>query len=124
MALSKDQQGASKPLVLLFLVMATVILTVGFKLFPVFYENWQIESIVNSFEDESDLEIVTVKVLSERFYSRLTINNVRDFDYEESVFLSKDDGVFVIEVDYEVRIPIYRNIDAVMTFEKVFEKNY
>jgi len=120
----KKQQGASTPLVLLFLAMMAVILTIAFKLYPAFYDHWQIESVVDSFNDELNLEEVSVEELSQRFNSRLIVNSIRDFDISENLFISKDDGILTIEVDYEVRVPVYRNIDAIMKFHKMTEKAY
>jgi len=118
------QQGASTPLALIFLIMAAVILTISFKLYPAFYDHWLITSAVNSFNDEAGLEDMSEKEITRRFNARLSSNSVRDFDTKENVFISKDDGVLIIEVEYEVRVPMYRNIDAIIKFEESLEKTY
>jgi len=120
----KKQQGASTPLVLIFILMTAVILTIFFKLYPAFYDHWLITSAVNSFNEEAGLEDVSEKEITRRFNARLEVNSVRNFDVDENVFISKDDGVLIIEVEYEVRVPMYRNIDAIIKFEDFFEKTY
>lgn len=119
---TNKQRGASTPLIIIFIAMAAAILTVTFKLYPVFYENWQIENIVDSFNDEANLEELSAADIEKRFGNRLITNNIRNFNSDESVFISMDEGLLVIETDYEVRLPIYRNIDAVVKFKKLFEK--
>jgi len=122
MMIAKKQRGASTPLIIIFIAMAAAILTVTFKLYPVFYENWQIENIIDSFEDEANLQELSAGDIEKRFGNRLITNNIRNFNSDESVFISMDEGLLVIESDYEVRLPIYRNIDAVVKFKKLFEK--
>jgi len=118
------QQGASALVVIIFLGMAAVILTIALKLYPVFYEHWQIESVAQSFEEEKGLDELPLKEIEKRFKLRLGTNNVRDFNFEEGVFITMEDGLLSIEVDYEQRINMYRNIDAVVTFSKLYETRY
>ena len=120
----KKQAGASAPLVMIFLGMSAVILTLAFKLYPPIFEHWQVESVVESFEDDSDVTELSITEIEKRFNKRLTINNVRNFKSNDWLFVTKDDGLLTIEVSYEVRVPVYRNIDAIMTFEKAFEKKF
>jgi hypothetical protein len=116
------QTGASTPLVILFIAMAMAILTVAFKLYPVFYENWQLQNIVESFQDETDLKELPVKEIRRRFETRLLTNNVRDFNSKENLSISTAEGTLRILVQYEVRVPIYKNIDAIVSFEETLEK--
>jgi len=118
----QNQTGASAPIVMIFLGMSAVILTLAFKLSPPIFEHWQVESVVESFEGDSDVTEISEAEIQKRFSKRLVINNVRNFKPNEWLFITKDDGLLTIEVNYEVRVPVYRNIDAIMTFEKVFEK--
>jgi len=116
------QKGASTPLVILFVAMAMAILTVAFKLYPVFYENWQLQHVVESFHDETDLKELPVKEIRRRFETRLLTNNVRDFNTNENLSISTAEGTLSIYIEYEVRVPIYKNIDAVVSFEESLEK--
>ncbi|MFT7186253.1 MAG: hypothetical protein ACI84K_001651 [Pseudohongiellaceae bacterium] len=118
------QTGASTPLVIVFLGMAAVVLTLAFKLYSPIFENWQVESVVESFEDDTDVTELSVDAIRKQFNNRLEVNNVRNFNSNEWLFITKDDGLLIIAVDYEVRVPVYRNIDAIMTFEKTLEKKF
>lgn len=120
----QNQTGTSTPIVMIILGMAAVILTLVFKLSPPIFEHWQVESVVESFEDDMDVTEISVTEIQKRFNKRLVINNVRNFKSNEWLFITKDDGLLTIEVSYEVRVPVYRNIDAIMTFEKAFEKKF
>jgi len=121
---ASKQGGASALAIIIFLGMAAVILTITFKLYPVFYEHWQIESVAKSFEEEKNLENISLDELEKRFKTRLSTNNVRDFDFDNNVLMTMEDGLFSIELSYEERINMYRNVDAVVVFEKLYEKRY
>lgn len=120
--LAKEQRGASGLFMLIFLAMAAIILMVAFKLYPAYYEHWQIAGVVESFETEEDLENLNLREIERRFGARLQTNNVRNFNMEDSVVFDLTEDFLGIEVNYEVRVPVYRNIDAVIKFEKSFEK--
>lgn len=122
--LPKQQQGASAFAIIVVLGMAAVILTVAFKLYPAIYEQWQIENVITSFENEKDLENLSVSDVGKRFRTRLQTNNVRKFDFDENVLITMEDDILSIEVDYESRVNIYRNIDAVVVFQKSIEVIY
>lgn len=118
----KKQQGASTPLVILFVGMAMIVLTIAFKLYPAFYENWQLQHVVESFNDEAGLQDLSIKEIKRRFDSRLLTNNVRDFNSADNLVLEKNEDTLFIYVEYEVRVPIYDNIDAIVSFEESLEK--
>lgn len=120
----KKQQGVSALFILVFLGLLALALLVSFKLYPAYYEHWQIESVIESFEEEKDLADLSVKEVIKRFQLRLQTNNVRNFDFDDSVFIDMEDGVLSIELDYEVRQNVYRNVDAVVIFKKQVEIKY
>ncbi len=47
---------------------------------------------------------------------RLSVNNVRGFD-EKNITVEKDGDLVVINVDYEVRNNLFRNVDTVVHFQ-------
>lgn len=118
----KKQHGASMPVVILFVGMAMIVLTIAFKLYPAFYENWQLQHVIESFHDEAGLGDLTVKEIKRRIDARLLTNNVRDFDSSENLTIERSDDTLYIFAEYEVRVPIYENIDAIVSFEESLEK--
>jgi hypothetical protein len=119
---NKKQQGASTPLVILFVAMAMIVLTIAFKLYPAFYENWQVKHVLEGFDNETGLADISVNEIKSRFDKRLLTNNVRDFNSTKHLTVSKQDGSLSIYIEYEVRVPIYKNIDAIVSFEESLEK--
>tara|TARA_R110002167_G_scaffold83583_6_gene226953 strand:+ start:4098 stop:4472 length:375 start_codon:yes stop_codon:yes gene_type:complete len=120
----KNQQGASTPLVILFVAMAMIVLTIGFKLYPAFYEHWQVTNVLEGFDEEPGLADLSVKEITTRFDKRLVTNNIREFNMKESLTVTKNDGKLSMYIEYEVRVPIYENIDAIVSFEESLEKQF
>ncbi len=118
----KKQQGASMPIVALFIGMAMIVLTIAFKLYPAFYDYWLIKSVVESFDKEIDLNELSTSEIKIRFQKRLATNGVRDFDSKEGLSIVKQGDLLSIYVDYEVRVPMYGNVDAIVSFEESLEK--
>lgn len=51
---------------------------------------------------------------------RLSVNNVRGFD-EKNITVEKDGDLVIINVDYEVRNNLFRNVDTVIHFQHEYE---
>jgi hypothetical protein len=115
------QRGASIPLVLVFLAMTAMFFLIGFKLYPAYFENWQIQSVVDSFVNDPETAELSPGEIRKRFKIRMQTNNVRDVRYEDAIEIIKEDGVITIYVDYESRINIYKNVDAVVVFKEEAE---
>lgn len=118
------QRGASMPLVLAFVGMAAMWALVGFKIYPIYFEHWQLQSVAQSFEDEAGLSDLSVGEISKRFRLRMQTNNIRDINYADAVTIEADDGVLSIIISYESRVNVYKSIDAVLVFDEVTEINY
>lgn len=115
------QRGASMPAILIFVAMAAMFFLIGFKLYPAYFEHWQLQSVVESFEKDPEIAELSVSEISKRFKVRMQTNNIREIDFKDAVTIEKDGGVIMIYVDYESRINIYKNIDAVVTWDETTE---
>lgn len=118
---SAKQRGASMPAILIFVAMAAMFFLVGFKLYPAYFEHWQLQSVVESFEKDPEISDLSVGEVTKRFRVRMQTNNIRAIDFDEAVTIEKDGGVMYIYVDYESRINIYNNVDAVVTWDETTE---
>ena len=118
------QRGASMPAILIFVAMAAMYFLIGFKLYPAYFEHWQLQSVVKSFVDDPEVGDLSVTEIGKRFQVRMQTNNIRDIDFGEAVTIEKEGGVINIYVDYESRINIYDNIDAVLKWDETTEIFY
>ena len=115
------QRGASPIITLLFVAMLAFFVTIIFKLAPPYYDFWSIQKVAESFAEEPDLAELKTKEVESRFDKRLMVSNVRDFKRDENVTIMVKDQVLTIDIDYEVRLNMFRNIDAVIAFTHTVE---
>lgn len=115
------QRGASPFIMLLFVAMLAFFVTIIFKLAPPYYDFWQIKEVMESFAEEPDLAELKAKEVESRFDKRLIVSNIRDFDRKENVTITTSDQVLTIDLEYEVRINMFRNVDAVIAFTHTVE---
>jgi len=125
-ATPSQQRGASAIVILLFIAMAALILLVAFKLYPIYYDQWQVMSIAESFDGDPQVSDLSETEIEKRFQLRLSTNGIRDVDFDESVTVEKDseNSTLYITVAYERRTNLYKNIDAVVVFEELKEITY
>ena len=116
----KNQKGASGLTIMVILFLAASIMTIGMKVAPMFFDNMTIAKVLedigaqtNTGESEDDDRLGA-------YSKRLIINNVRGFDMK-SVVIKRDDGLLTIDINYENRDNVFKNIDVVASFENHFE---
>ncbi len=112
------QKGASGILILIFLGMTALILLAAFKLYPVYFDQWAIQSVADSFEESADLSSMSEREMTKSLQKRFMTNGIRDVKFEESIFVEKLEGEVIIDIDYERRVNIYKNIDAIVSFKE------
>jgi len=85
------------------------------KLVPTYIEHYSIKTVLYSLEEEPLITQSTPKKVRELINKRLTINGVYDMD-PKSIKITKESGVLTVAIAYEVRKPMFGNIDVVMSF--------
>jgi len=116
----RNQKGASALSIMVILFLAASILTIVMKVAPMFFDNMTIAKVLEDIGDQTDIAELSDDEIISAFSKRLTINNVRDFDVKK-VVIKRDDGLLTIDINYEKRENIFKNIDAVASFENHFE---
>ena len=114
------QRGASTFSLLLNLVMVALAITLAIKLIPRYLDNNSINSVITSLGEDSQLASYDDQQIRKKIQSRLTINNIREFDGKK-ITIKRDNGKLYIDADYEIRDNIFKNIDVVISFENHFE---
>ncbi len=118
-ALMKKQQGWSFTGLMLVLMVAGLFVAVGFKLAPAYADHSTLKSIM---EDViSDRHLLSEKKHDIRLTitKRLRLNNTtmpKDF-----LVIEKDKGTVKLIVNYELRVPMFYNVDALVYFDEVYE---
>ncbi|HAC34193.1 MAG TPA: DUF4845 domain-containing protein [Gammaproteobacteria bacterium] len=112
------QQGISfVSLMIVFAVCAFFFLT-GLKLFPAYNEFFAVQSAMEGLEREENIATMPRKQIWNALYKRFDINSITTPTAEDLyVEYDKETKTRVISIYYEARVPLYGNIDAVMTFD-------
>jgi len=93
---------------------------VGIKLFPVYMENYSVKSIVKDLKQEPNFAKKSSGEVRNMINKRLIINSIRDLK-KEHITIKKFAGVLSVKIEYEVRKPLFGNLDVVMSFKDEFE---
>jgi aspartate carbamoyltransferase regulatory subunit len=115
MKLQKSQKGVTMFSIAFYLgLLAFVVLTV-LKLFPVYMENVTVASAVKNLESnrEGYMGVLAVK---QSLIKNFGINNVTMVPAED-IRVTRDNQTYMVDVNYEIRIPYIRNISLVISFE-------
>jgi hypothetical protein len=115
MKLKKSQKGMT------FWSVSFILLLIGFvvfnvlKLLPVYMESFTIESAITSLETDRGQTFSGPLAVRSAIMKRLSINNAT-LVTKDDITVTRENNVYLVEVDYEARIPYFKNIDLLITF--------
>jgi len=101
-----------------FVVVAAVVgffLFIGMKLFPMYQEFWSVKSAMKGISAEAGIANQQPAQIKEKFFRRLSIDYTTNIKPEHVRIENKGSGQ-TMYVEYEVRVPMLYNIDAVGKF--------
>ncbi len=114
------QKGASFLSMLTIILVAGFFLSVAFKLYPAYMDFMTIDSVLNKVILDSDELRKEPKYLKRDLGKKWHINQIK-LPSQESLSIRRKEGVLYITLDYEVRVPMFFNVDAMVKFEKQYE---
>jgi hypothetical protein len=116
----KKQQGASTLGILIVVLFFGALVTLVVKLGPIYLDDLTIQEAIESLEKTDNLGKMRKAEVRGLIRKRLSVNNVRDFD-EKLIKIEKEGDVVLINVDYEKRTGLFRNVDAIVSFNHAYE---
>jgi hypothetical protein len=112
----KNQRGASFVFWVLIAALFGFLLMMGVKLFPVYYRGLSVKTFVEEIAVELNGKNPSKKQVWQKIEKRLNVNGIRNIKRQDMVF-ERDKRKTHIGLDYEERIPLAGNIDAVVMFD-------
>jgi len=88
-----------------------------FKVFPMYYDNFKLTSVLEAIENDSALDPKSKKAIWESLQKRLYINEVRSIT-RDHVKMVRKNGKTTITVTYEVRDNFIGNLFIGASFEE------
>ncbi len=117
----KKQQGMTVVGMLLTMACVAILAVLVVRVMPVYLENWQLNSAVNSLKDipASDLsedKMANIDVIKSKLQKQFYINGMEVDDKGISV-LPKHDNVYEVKIKYTVNKPLIANVHLLFDFE-------
>ena len=111
----RRQTGMSMIGWLLVLVVAGFFMLCAFRMIPAYGENRYIQSALRSLPAGDDLEEMSNGAIRKKMLSFYMVNNVRS-EGAKQIAIDRSSNKLTVNVDYEVRVPLFYNIEVVMSF--------
>ncbi len=116
LSMPATQQGFSKFGLLMTLIVLVCFLTFGLKVLPVYIDHNFVKGFAEDLVESGRASSMTQAEVREEVGRGLAINNVREFEIN-SITTSINGGDSVISIKYERRIPLFSNVDIVVSFD-------
>ncbi|MDX1754480.1 MAG: DUF4845 domain-containing protein [Marinobacter sp.] len=116
----RNQRGASTITMLVMVLFFGALLTLIVKVGPFYLDDLTVQEAVESLNDVEDLSRMGPAQVMSLINKRLTVNNVRSLD-TDSFKVEKDGELVIIKLNYEKRTNLFRNLDAVVSFNHEYE---
>ena len=121
MKLLKKQRGMSYLGWVTVLCMAGILVITGIKLFPVYLEYYSVAQALEEMSKDPALKGKPKNEIASAFLKRLSIDRIKFTRDEYSITKVEGRKVYVVEVHYEVRRPLFGNLEIVATFNRSAE---
>jgi len=114
------QKGASLYALIVVMTLLGVLIMAGLKLSPAYMDNMVIKNAIENLKESGELEDMPLRDIR-RYVTRTAQTNGGSFQSDGLDQVEIDD-VDYIAVEYESRVPMFLNIDAVVKFNYRIEK--
>ncbi len=114
------QKGASVFGVVVVLLMISAFVSIGLKVIPAYLDHNVVAGVAETLVDSGRAADMTQTEIRQEIGNSLRVNNIRDFDID-AVTSTRLENRTEISIVYERRIPLFSNIDVVISFDDKFE---
>ncbi|WP_370981500.1 DUF4845 domain-containing protein [Agaribacterium sp. ZY112] len=117
------QRGMSTSGLILVVALVGFFLTLVFKMGPAYLDNMGVRSAMNSMlSNNPNIHEMSKDKIRAQLASFFSINGVRDHSPKDMEIVRSKDKTLVNHI-YETRVPIFLNIDVVMSFKNQIDSS-
>ncbi|MBU2967538.1 DUF4845 domain-containing protein [Amphritea sp. 2_MG-2023] len=120
MSIRNKQRGVSFFSLMIILIVAGVFFAVGMKLFPVYWDHSLVTSMMEELVEEPETKKDSPNETRLKISKRLRINQV-SLPVKDAIIIDEKEGVKNIILKYDVTVPMFYNVDAVVKFHEQYE---
>lgn len=115
------ESGVSLLGFLFALLVVGIGLTVLFRIGPLYLDNYTVAQSFASLGDD-DVRTLSDQGIRQKLYKQFVINNVDSIDLKQ-VQIERSAEKILVSLDYERRVPLLGNVDAVVKFHNVYDSS-
>lgn len=116
----RTQRGMSGLTVIFLLVVGGFILLCLFKVIPLYYNNYKLDSLFSRIGNEgTPIETQTTNEIRGRFSRQFQVEGINDVDASD-IEITRQNGEVTLSYIHEDRVNIFNNLDVVVSFENWF----
>jgi hypothetical protein len=114
------QKGLTGVSIIVLLVFFAFFAVALLKIMPIYFDSFKVGDVVSALKDERGLGERPNSQIVKLILKRLDVNMVSDVT-KEHIFIEKIKNEVLIDVEYEVRKPMFGNLDVILSFKKSVE---
>ena len=116
------QRGFSLLSGVIVLIVVIFFLTCAVRIVPLYINNITVKGALNSLAKEQSLTTMRKREIHRKLNKYFDVNNVNS-EMSEAISIDNESGTTLININYEERVPLAFNIDAIITFENQLDVN-
>ena len=114
------QKGASLYALIVVMTLLGILILAGLKLSPAYMDDMVVKNAIENLKESGELENMSLRDIR-RYVTRTVQTNGGNFE-SDSIDQVEEGGVDYIAVEYESRVAMFLNIDAIVKFNYRVEK--
>ena len=114
------QKGASLYALIVVMTLLGILILAGLKLSPAYIDDMVVKNAIENLKESGELEDMSLRDIR-RYVTRTVETNGGNFA-SDSIDQVEEGGVDYIAVEYESRVAMFLNIDAIVKFSDRIEK--
>ena len=113
------QRGMSSLGLLAVVLMVLFFILSSVKMIPLYVQNWTVQTILTDIHDEfeGNSKPISKSDIKTALLKRFSVNQL-DHVIADSIDLEKKKNGYIVTVNYEIRVSLIGNIDAVVLFDQ------
>lgn len=112
----KHQKGMSALQIVIGLGAVGALLTCVLRILPVYIDNWTIRKNLKDLGHSSSIDSMTKEDIVKKLVNGFDLNSIHGAALDNIKVHRRTDG-WLINIDYEERIPLVGNLDVILSFE-------
>ncbi|MCB5184796.1 DUF4845 domain-containing protein [Methylobacillus gramineus] len=113
----KTQRGMTFLGLVASIAVGVFVVVVAMKLAPSYIEYFSVKKAITKIARDPAFSSMTKSDMISSFQKSATIDDIRSVDSKDLVFLRDENGKTALSVEYQVVVPLFSNVSALLDFE-------